>query len=526
MIEKIVLKNFKQFKNQEIPFNPGRNVLIGENGVGKSTVLLAISTVLSGSYSTIEKYGIHSLFNKETITEFLHSDKKYEKLPIVEVELFLDQSIQNHEINGKHNSTQKELNGLKLKLSPDDEFSEQIRSSLSETKIFPFEYYKVEFRTFSKKSYNSYKKYSGFLRYAYLDATKVNSAYAMKDYVKRIYESKADASKRHRINNEYRHVTNEFSNKLYNEFQLEKKNEVSIKLDDSGNTSFQQNIIAEKAGISIQELGQGERMFINTEFMLTTSAAESSIILIEEPESHLSHVNMHKLIDKMIETESEKQTFIATHSNMITARLDLHNAIFLTEDNFIKLDDLNKDTTKFFQKAPNHNILDFILSSKAILVEGDAEYILLNEFYKVIQGKEPHSDGIAIISCGGKTFKRYIEIADLLNKKVAIITDNDKDYANNINKNYGNLQKNISVFADLEDENYTFEVCLYNKNKGFLELYLKNTNMSNGVQAFMLNNKAEAAFRILQLFMNDNEETDINKFTIPKYIEDAIKWLP
>lgn len=223
MIERIILHNFKRFDSLDISFNPGRNVLIGENGVGKSTVLLAISCVLSGSYSTIEKYGIHSLFNKNAINKFLSGEKKYEDLPTIEVEIFLDQNIENHEINGKQNSTKIQLNGLKLKISPDDEFSEYIKSSLSNTTIFPFEYYKVEFYTFARKSYNSYKKYPGFIRYAYLDATKVNSTYAMKDYVKRIYESKTDASTRHKINNEYRHVTNNFSTKLYSEFELEKK---------------------------------------------------------------------------------------------------------------------------------------------------------------------------------------------------------------------------------------------------------------------------------------------------------------
>lgn len=266
-------------------------------------------------------------------------------------------------------------------------------------------------------------------------------------------------------------------------------------------------------------------MFINTDFMLTTSAAESTIVFIEEPESHLSHLNMHKLIDKIIEAEGEKQTFIATHSNMITARLDLQNAVFLGENNFIKLDHLDKDTTKFFQKAPDNNILDFILSSKSILVEGDAEYILLNEFYKSIQEKNPYNEDISIISCGGKTFKRYIEIAELFDKKIAVITDNDRNDEKNIRNNYRGISENIHIFADKENERYTFEVCIYNDNEHFLNQHLGNSSMSNGLLAYMLNNKAESAFRILQLITEDKEETNVNNFTIPTYIKDAIKWI-
>lgn len=94
----------------------------------------------------------------------------------------------------------------------------------------------------------------------------------------------------------------------------------------------------------------------------------------------------------------------------------------------MNLNELEKETANFFKKAPDNNVLNFILSRKAILVEGDAEYILLNEFYNYLIGDEPYNDDISIISCGGKTFKRYLKIAKLLNKKVVVITDNDHDY--------------------------------------------------------------------------------------------------
>lgn len=47
---------------------------------------------------------------------------------------------------------------------------------------------------------------------------------------------------------------------------------------------------------------------------------------------------MHKLIDKIIATGDKKQTFIATHSNMIVSKLDLQNAIFLSENAITKLE--------------------------------------------------------------------------------------------------------------------------------------------------------------------------------------------
>jgi predicted ATP-dependent endonuclease of OLD family len=526
LIEKIRLHNFKGFKEQVIPFNKGRNILIGENGVGKSSVLLAISCVLSGSYSAIEKIGLHNLFNIDAINEFMNGDKKYDKLPVVEVELFITDEVINHEINGKKNSTNLEKNGLRLLISPNEEYSDLIIESLESTNIFPFEYYNVEFRTFSDRAYSSYKRYPDHIKYSYLDSSKVNSSYAMKDYIKRIYESKTDRTLRQRINNRYRDITHQFSDNLYSEFNLDATDDIKIKLNTENEDSFQENITVEKSGIIIQNLGQGEKMFINTEFLLSNARDNSEIILIEEPENHLSHLNMHKLIDKVITAGDEKQTFIATHSNMIASRLDLKNAIFFSENRIMNLNELKIETAKFFKKAPDNNVLNFILSKKAILVEGDAEYILLNEFYNYLTGDEPYNNNVSIISCGGKTFKRYLEIAKLLNKKVVVITDNDHDYENNITKTYSDFRSdNVEIFADKDNLNHTFEVSLYKYNGSFIDSYLANASMTNGVQSYMLNNKAESAFRLLCLFTDENPDTNLEKFKIPPYIEEAIQWI-
>ncbi|KMK76287.1 ATP-dependent nuclease [Alkalihalobacillus pseudalcaliphilus] len=526
MIEQIRLKNFKKFREERISLNKGRNILVGENGVGKSSILLAISCVLSGSYSLIERLGVHTLFNMEAINEFMVSNKEFKDLPIVDVELFISEDIINHDLNGKKNSTKEKKNGLRMRISPDEELSEYIADALKDTSIFPFEYYKVEFNTFSDRTYSSYKRYPNYIKYSYLDSSKVNSNNAMQDYINRIYESKTDRTLRNRINNKYRDTTQKFSDSLYSEFALESPNDLKIKLNNQSGNSFQNNITVEKSGIQIQNLGQGERIFINTEFLLTNSSDDSRVVLIEEPENHLSFLNMHKLIDKIMEAGDQKQSFIATHSNMIASRLDLQNAIFFSEHGITRLEQLNSDTANFFEKAPDNNVLNFILSKRAVLVEGDAEYILMNEFYKYVQSNEPYAEDISIVACGGKTFKRYLEIAKILDKKVAVITDNDHDYEKNITEYYSSfVTEKIRIFADKEDLRHTFEVSLYEYNKTFIDDNLKSHNMSKGVQHYMLSNKAEAAFRLLCVFTDNNENTSLDYFEIPTYIKDAIVWI-
>lgn len=76
MITKIKFQNFKTFKNTEINLNSDRNILIGQNGVGKSTIIQAISLVISGSISQVSAVGLESLFNVSSIKEFMNGEKK------------------------------------------------------------------------------------------------------------------------------------------------------------------------------------------------------------------------------------------------------------------------------------------------------------------------------------------------------------------------------------------------------------------------------------------------------------------
>ena len=95
---------------------------------------------------------------------------------------------------------------------------------------------------------------------------------------------------------------------------------------------------------------------------------------------------MKKMLVDIINNKS-KQTFITTHNSVICSRLNLKKLIALGEGNNVITSDfkkIDKDTADFFIKCPSYNILNFILSKKVILVEGAAEYILMEKFYKII----------------------------------------------------------------------------------------------------------------------------------------------
>src|SRR5699024_2848335 len=129
------------------------------------------------------------------------------------------------------------------------------------------------------------------------------------------------------------------------------------------------------------------------------------------------------------------------------------------------LKDIPSEAASFFERTDNSDILNFILSKKAVLVEGHSEYILLPFIVNNSLEKTLDSAGIEVFSGGGLTYKHFIEVSKVINNKLLVITDNDKDEEriqeiDELNKSLeGNYQ--IQVRCDSIVDNLTFEVCLY-----------------------------------------------------------------
>ena len=102
------------------------------------------------------------------------------------------------------------------------------------------------------------------------------------------------------------------------------------------------------------------------------------------------------------------------------------------------------------------------------------------------------------------SFERYLAISNLIKNKVAVITDNDHDYNHKVIEKYRAYETNfIKAFSDENNDRYTFEVCLFNDNQEWLE---KNRiSRSEDIQSFLLNQKAEAAYRISSKLSCENE---------------------
>jgi putative ATP-dependent endonuclease of OLD family len=377
----------------------------------------------------------------------------------------------------------------------------------------------IDFTTFAGNPYNSYTK---SLRHILIDNSQINSEYAMNTYIKEIYQSTiSELSEKFIHQHQYRLSKTGFKNNSLTDIneKLLKIGQYSFGIKSNSKSNLETDLTIYDGDVTIENKGKGRQCMIKTQLALTKNQNDLEVVLLEEPENHLSHLNMQMLINKIHESD-DKQIFIATHSNTISSRLDLRHCILVNSNSTVpvKLEDIDSTTANYFIKAPDQNLLQFILSRKVILVEGDAEYILSEAFYNKATNKHLKANGICILSVDGTSFKRYLDIAIHLKIKTAVITDNDKDYNANIIENYSNyLQSNIKVFSDSDNSRSTFEICVYNDNQNACDGLFQAGRKSLTVLEYMLKNKTEAALKLLEAKSID--------LICPQYITEAFEWI-
>lgn len=517
-VRRLVLKNFKRFKALELELDPELNILVGGNEAGKSSVLQALDIVLSVSRSKVEALGLETLFNAESIAEFLGGERKVVDLPELLVEVYLDGIDSQHDLDGRNNSKGTDHLGIKMVCKPVDEYTKEIQSILAEKhESFPFEYYSIYFLTFTDEAIFPYRKP---LKHLLIDSSQINNEYATREYTRSMYAAHANVVQRNLHGFEYRKAKSKFKDDVFKAMN-DVLDTYKFDIRTSPKASVETDIIITEGDIPIDSKGKGRQCFIKTEFALLNREHALDALLLEEPENHLSHVHMRKLIER-IRASVKKQLFIATHSSFIATRLSLKKVLILSEENPTRpatLKDLSQETADFFMKAPDNNVLELALCKKAILVEGDAEFILMDVLYKnSAPGFSTDADGIHVISVDGTSFKRYLELAKLLGIKVAVIRDNDGDYQGNCVANYADYASaSIQIFSDTNDARRTFEVCMYQDNKAICDDLFLAGRKTLTVDEYMLKNKTDAAFQLLE-----DKGTEL---VAPGYIQQAVAWI-
>lgn len=539
-IRKVVIKNYKKFKDFSIEFNSKVNIIVGNNEEGKSTILEAIHLALSGMNdgrpirNEISEY----FFNKEVVRDYLYSlstDSKQD-LPEISIEIIFDDEIsQNCALYvGDGNSLREKLSGIVYKICFNEEYASEyaqyIKSS-SHTSL-PIEYYKIEWKTFARETI-TYRSVP--IKSVLIDSSAHKHQNGSDVYISKIIKDLLEDNEMVSLSQSYRTLKTNFKDDLAIKLLNERINKathitnrnVSISVDMSMKHSWDTTLMTYIDDIPFQHIGKGEQCIIKTNLALSHKKAESSnLILLEEPENHLSHTKLNELL-KQIQTQcAEKQIIISTHSNFVANKLNLSNLILLGGEEAFSFENLNKEDSLYFSKLSGYDTLRMILSKASILVEGPSDELLVQKIYYKRHGKMPIEDNIDVIAVQGLAFKRFLSIAKELSKKrIAVVTDNDGNYEEKIIKKYKDYinggYPNIKICADSRNEFNTLEPQFVDANMQNLS-NLKNIIGITGelsrdeIIKYMENNKTEWAFKVF------NTQSD---FDIPQYINDAINWV-
>ena len=523
-IKRVYIKNFKCFHEEfKLKFNYKMNIIVGDNDAGKSTILEAIYLALTGIFrgkNLIDEL-TESLFNKKTVENYINNlNNKIVcvRPPEITIKVFFEKeySISLRIAFGEYYGNEYQ------------DFIKQVKS----TNIIPIEYYKV----FWKDSNNQGITTNNIPIKASLINTTIDSS---DTDIKKLVNNFLKSEEKNNIAGEYQIIRDGIKSSNYM-CAINKRLQKITK--GSANRIGLSFVLSPKIActddIPFDYLGKGEQSIINTHLTLSQQQSQrSNLLVLEEPENHLSHTNLNILLGDIEKNLQKNQQMItATHSSFVVNKLGFKKIILLSRSRdgthktllFSKLDPKTQD---FFKKLSGYDTLRLLLCKAAVLVEGPSDELIFQRFFMDRNsGKLPIQCGIDVISVG-TSFIRFLEIAEFLDNDVMVITDNDGNVARLKKKFHdylgtsetGEKYDNIKIFYEEDEINHTLEPSICNVNDFELLCSIikpddEKLEKMEDLKEYMLNpnNKTEVALKIFK---------SKKKINMPNSIKNAIEHL-
>ncbi|WP_210461745.1 ATP-dependent nuclease [Pantoea ananatis] len=156
-------------------------------------------------------------------------------------------------------------------------------------------------------------------------------------------------------------------------------------------------------------------------------------LLIEEPEAHI-HTHIQKTLFDNFNFQNT-QVFVSTHSTQISSVSNISSMNVLARQKgytevYRPSNGLNPKEIYSIERYLDAIRSDLLFSKSVILVEGDAELILIPPMIKKTLGISLDELGISLIKVDGTVFKHLANLfhKDRLKRRCAILTDLDSAY--------------------------------------------------------------------------------------------------
>ena len=351
ILKKLKIHCFKLFEARTFEFNDDINIIVGDNDSGKTTLLEAIELCFNGTYRgrPLRERLSTALFTKSSVDAYLSSDRGEDKLPELSLEAFLEG---NPQLRGNCNSEKADTQGITLKVSFDTDYRASYQEFITgPVTTLPVELYRVDWTTFAQERVSRYKNYVNCL---FVDPVRLHPSHGRTKYIGRVINATLEKESRSKLNLSFRQLQSRFDEqedvKVINT-KLDTDNLIcdkalKITADTSSTNTWENSLGLLVDGVPLGESGKGEQSQIQIKMALSNSGKAPHITMFEEPENHLSHMRLVKLIKYIEDNSLNRQVFLTTHSSYVLNKLSLGKLCLLADGKYRKLDALNVNTAK------------------------------------------------------------------------------------------------------------------------------------------------------------------------------------
>ncbi|MCT4642657.1 MAG: AAA family ATPase [Bacteriovoracaceae bacterium] len=634
-ITKLVIRNFRNFKNSSFVFKKGINTLIGENGSGKTNVFQAMRLLLDDTIPNRNRklsVGDFSRAISDWKGHWIVIQSFFDEIGDSESEKLMAYATSKLEDPEKGSYTylfrpKLEFRKALYELSNESE-NEKIVELLSSLSIDDYEFKCICRASVDLSDDENYKKYVGDFeslkfpdpddklydelwgntnaKFVIFDQISCTFIKALRDAVKELRYSKysplkklleglesevSDADLEAISNNvvelnesitsleTIKEVKREIESTILSSVGHSYSPSIDVKSEvpDELNSLFQSLALwvgdpndDHKGYLDDLSLGGANLVYLSIKLLEYEQQKRKDkithFLLIEEPEAHI-HTHIQKTLFGKLKSDNT-QVFVSTHSTHISSVSRISSVNILssaknTSEIYFPSTGLTKPVITKVERYLDAVRTNLLFAKGVILVEGDAEHILIPSMIKKCLGITLDEIGISVINVGSTGFDNIAVLfsSERIKKRCAIITDldtsildldtppdpKDTNEVKFYNRQKKSQEKGVARIKAL-DENFksnefvnyflahhTFEVELLfheNNNEAFLKI-AKDTYSSKLEQ---INNELEDSEvsvygrRSLRManklgkgwFAVELANTINNKFLIPGYIIEAI----
>ena len=335
MIRELRISGFRILKDFVWEPKEGLNILVGANSAGKSTVLDAIELVTRGS---IRGQGARrslspDWFNKDIVDAFfqeLGSPLEGANVPEIKIVAVFSEDRHLARITGANDPDKKfeDAPGIFItytvppSLLP--QFLEECRSirEAGGPFVLPIDYYDCSWCIFQGDPIVRRPEGVSCTR---IDTIPEPRSRAVDAYAKNYVGDELDDDKMREVSSQFRRVSAQVDREILSSITVNcsGRGNLGLQMDRSPRTDWTNSIVLHRDGLPLYVLGSAEQTLTKCAVSLENAASES-ILLLEEPECHLSYSWLNDLVGVVADAASEdRQIFVTTHSPFVLNRLGL-----------------------------------------------------------------------------------------------------------------------------------------------------------------------------------------------------------